>query len=212
MGVSGVSENRLWTPTPLPPALTSRSSVGRPVRKVLLTGLSFEDRVVRNGLACMRCHDKGMKRFTDVIRPSLERLGASIAFDYQRALELYPPKDEMDRLLDQDGDTFMNAMKEALGHEQTREPLAIVSRRFLEEPVSLTRATGGQLQRDAWNDVFDEVVRQVGAAVPIVANRSDRRMFIELIGTDADGLKVIFTKPGTTRRSRTYATARVLAG
>lgn len=238
----------------------------------IVTDSFAEDRVVRNGLACMRCHDKGMKRFTDVVRPSLERLGASIAFDYERALELYPPKEEMDRLLDEDGDTFMAALKQALGHEQTLEPLAPVSRRFLEEPVSLSRATaeaglpelatlrelariphfatlgfvplatGGQVQRDAWNDVFDEVVRQVGAAVPIVPidglghgdyptarpavdvllrtdkpgnvlrvgekasliveNRSDRKMFIELIGTDAEGLKVILTKPGTSVEPR----------
>jgi len=234
----------------------------------IVTDSFAEDRIVRNGLACMRCHDQGMKRFTGVIRPSLERLGSSIAFDYERALELYPPKEEMDRLLDEDGDTFMAAMKQALGHEQTLEPLAPVSRRFLEEPVSLSRATaeaglpeiatlrelariphfatlgfvplatGGQVQRDAWDDFFDEIVQQVGAAMPIVAidglgrgdyptaratldvvlrtnipgnvlrvgermsivveNRSDKQAFIELVGTDADGLKVILTKPGTT--------------
>lgn len=233
----------------------------------IVTDSFAEDRIVRNGLACIRCHDKGMKRFTDVIRPSLERLGASTAFDYARALELYPPKKEMDRLLDEDSERFLAALKTVLGHEPGQEPLAIVSRRFLEEPVALGRAaaeaglpsaatlrelariphfatlgfvplaTGGQVQRDAWDDFFDEIVRQVGAAFPIVPidglsrgdyptarpavdvdlrtdkpgnvlrigeqtrliveNRSDRRAFIELVGTDADGLKVILTKPGT---------------
>lgn len=232
----------------------------------IVTDSFAEDRIVRNGLACMRCHDNGMKRFSDVIRPSLERLGGSTVFDYRRALELYPPKDEMDRLLDEDATRFLAAMKVVLGREQTVEPLAIVSRRFLEEPVGLSRATaeagmpslatlrelariphfaslgfvplatGGQVQRDAWDDFFDEIVRQVGVAAPIVAidglgrgdyptarpavdvdlrtnkpgnvlrvgekasliveNRSDRKVFIELVGTDADGLKVILTKPG----------------
>ena len=232
----------------------------------IVTDTFAEDRIVRNGLACMRCHDRGMKRFTDVIRPSLERLGASTAFDYARALELYPPQEEMDRLLDEDSDRFMAAMREVLGHDHAPEQLAIVSRRFLEEPVTLSRATaeaglpspatlrelariphfatlgfvplatGGQVQRDAWDDFFDEIVRQVGAAVPIVPidglgrgdyptarpavdvvlrtdkpgnvlrvgekarllveNHSDRKAFIELVGTDADGLKVILTKPG----------------
>jgi len=246
----------------------------------IVTDSFAEDRVVRNGLACMRCHDKGMKRFTDVIRPSLERLGGSTVFDYRRALELYPPKEEMDRLLDEDSDRFIAAMSQVLGHEQRQEPLAIVSRRFLEEPVGLTRATaevglpssttlrelariphfaslgfvplatGGLVQRDAWDDFFDEIVRQMGTATPVVPidgllrgdypparpaldvelrtsvpgnvlrvgekaglvveNRTDRRAFIELVGTDADGLKVILTKPGTAVEPRQSFTLDLL--
>ena len=40
-GVSGVSGNRLRAPGPLPPRLTSRSSAGRPLAEVPLTGLSL---------------------------------------------------------------------------------------------------------------------------------------------------------------------------
>jgi len=39
-GVSGVSGNRLRAPGPLPPRLTSRSSAGRPLAEVPLTGLT----------------------------------------------------------------------------------------------------------------------------------------------------------------------------
>lgn len=232
----------------------------------IVTDAFAADRVVRNGLACMRCHDQGMKRFTDMIRPALERLGASTAFDVAEALALYPPKDEMDRLLDDDSARFRGAMARLLGREERQESLAVVARRYLEEPVSLGRATaeaglasrdtlrelariphfatlgfvplstGGQVRRDAWEDFYDEIVRQVGVAVPIVAidglgrvdypparpavdvilrtdkpgnvlrvgeqvrviveNRSDRKAFVELVGADTRGSRVILTEPG----------------
>jgi len=164
----------------------------------IVTDSFAEDRVVRNGLACMRCHDRGMKRFVDVVRPSLEKLSTSAVFDLRRALELYPPHAEMNRLLDEDTERFMRAMREVLGHDQAAEPLSAASRQFLEEPVSLTRATaemglpspatlrelsaiphfaalgmvplatGGHVRRDMWEDFFDEITRQIGAATPMV--------------------------------------------
>ena len=234
----------------------------------IVTDTFAEDRVVRNGLACMRCHDRGMKRFADDVRPSLEKLTVSSVFDLTRALELYPVQKDLDRLLDEDSKRFMAALEQLLGHPQTREPLAIVSRDYLRHPVSLSRATaeaglsaaatlrelsaiphfaslglvplatGGSVRRDMWEDFFDEIVRQSGVAVPVVPidgllrgdyptarpavdvslrtnqpgnvlrvgeeaslvveNRSDRKIFIELVGTDPDGRKVVVTKAGTT--------------
>jgi hypothetical protein len=153
-----------------------------------------------------------------------------------------------------------------LGRDQTAEPLTPVARQFLEAPVALSRATaeaglpaattlrelaaiphfaalglvplatGGQVRRDMWEDFYDEIVRQMGVAVPVVAidgvgrgdyptarpavdvvlrtdvpgnvlrvgertrivveNRDHREVFIELVSTSSDGLKVILTTPG----------------
>jgi len=171
----------------------------------IVTDSFAEDRVVRNGLACMRCHDRGMKRFTDVVRPSLEKLTTSSVFDLRQALELYPTKAEMDRLVAEDSERFLAAMRSVLGREQAVEPLTPVARQFLEAPLALSRATaeaglpatatlrelaaiphfaalglvplatGGQVRRDMWEDFFDEIVRQVGTALPVVALDGLRR-------------------------------------
>ncbi len=40
----------------------------------IVTDKFAEDKVVRNGLACMRCHDQGVKDFRDDVRPAVETL------------------------------------------------------------------------------------------------------------------------------------------
>ncbi len=69
----------------------------------IVTDKFAEDKTVRNGLACMRCHDRGMKGFEDTMRPALQRLTGTPAFDKRFALSLYPERPEMDRYLREDG-------------------------------------------------------------------------------------------------------------
>jgi len=55
----------------------------------IVTDSFAADQTVRNGLACMRCHDKGMKPFGDEVRPAIEGtalpLAALAAFECRMA-------------------------------------------------------------------------------------------------------------------------------
>lgn len=165
----------------------------------IVTDKFAEDRVVRNGLACMRCHERGVKRFADNIRPAFESLPGSAVANKADILRLYVTREEMNRLLDRDERRFLTAMQEALGEEQKHEPLIPVSRTFLDAPLTLQQASaelglkdaaglqnvfrlpqfmqlglagfsaGGVIRRDTWEDYFDRVARQLGIAVPIAA-------------------------------------------
>ena len=106
----------------------------------IVTDKFAEDRTVRNGLSCIRCHDAGMKPFTDAVRPTVERLPGSPGFDKQRVLQLYPGQPEMDRLLKEDAGRFAIALRQALGNAPVREPLIPVTKRFLQEPLPLSTA------------------------------------------------------------------------
>src|SRR5262249_46244264 len=103
----------------------------------IVTDKFASDKTVRNGLACMRCHDEGMKAASrGAVRPALQLSRALPAFR-QAALRLYPPDAEMRLLLKEDGDRFRAALKEVLGNEQKDEPLTPVSHRFLDAPLQL---------------------------------------------------------------------------
>ena len=163
----------------------------------IVTDKFSEDKVVRNGLACMRCHDRGMKRFADNIRPAFESLPDRSGLNKSDILRLYVAKDEMDALLDKDEQRFQTAMDQALGETIKAEPLIPTSRKFIDAPLTISQAsaelglkyssslkavfrlpqftqlglaglsTGGVIRRDTWEDYFDQVVRQLGVGVPI---------------------------------------------
>jgi serine/threonine-protein kinase len=165
----------------------------------IVTDKFAADQTVRNGLSCMRCHDAGMKAFLDDVRPSLERLRGDPGFKRAKVLDLYPPQAELDATLREDVGRFAAALKGALGRPQTREPLAPVSKRFLDGPIQLSTAAAelglpdraglkdvfqvpqfaglgllplaseGSVRRDMWEDDYDQVVRQLGLGVPVVA-------------------------------------------
>lgn len=101
-----------------------------------------EDKIVRNGLACMRCHDRGMKELYDAVRPALERLPGSPGFDKRVALQLYPEQAVIDELLKIDRERFLGAMAKVNSKPTVREPLLPVAHRFLDDPILLTTASG----------------------------------------------------------------------
>lgn len=160
------------------------------------------DKVVRNGLACMRCHDKGTKPFADVVRPILVKLQSKAPvsktnFDLTQALQVYREQTSLDRFLTGDQTLFQNAMRQLLGKEPGVEPLRLVSRRFLDERLTLAAAAaelglaesrnlsdvfqrkeflefglaplaaGQPLARDAWETGYDRVVRLLAVGTPI---------------------------------------------
>ena len=163
----------------------------------IVTDKFAADKTVRNGLACMRCHDRGVKRFVDNIRPAIEDLPGSSMPNKRDVLRIYPTKDEMDQLLDVDERKFMDALTKALGEAQEREPLTNVARTFMDNAISLPRAASELgmrepdnlkrifalpqfvrfglaglsgdhvIRRDSWNDYFDRIVAELGIGVPI---------------------------------------------
>jgi mono/diheme cytochrome c family protein len=158
----------------------------------IVTDKFAEDKTVRNGLSCMRCHDSGIKSFADTVRPALLRLPGKPGFDKRAALDLYPEEAEMEKLVEDDGSRFLRAMKQVLGKEQAGEPLIPVSRRFLDKALPLRTAAAelglakpegleaifrtpnftalglvqltadGVVRRDSWEDYYDLVVRLLG--------------------------------------------------
>ena len=164
----------------------------------IVTDKFAEDKVVRNGLACMRCHDRGMKRFADNIRPAFEALPDSSRANRSEVLSLYIEQELMNQKVKSDETRFLDAMQIALGEPQRREPLIPVSRRFLDAPITLSQAagelglsdtrvlkemfklpeftqlglagltSGGVVRRDTWEDYYDRVVSRLGAGIPII--------------------------------------------
>jgi len=164
----------------------------------IVTDKFAEDNVVRNALSCVRCHDRGMKAFKDVVRPAIEKLPGHLGFNKKKVLALYPEQDELSALLKKDSERFLTAMEKVLGRPQTVEPLIPVTRRFLEDPLLLGTVAGelglensdemaavfrsrqftslgllplaskGAIRRDTWEDYFDQVVHQLGLGKPVV--------------------------------------------
>lgn len=234
----------------------------------IVTDKFAEDKTVRNGLSCMRCHETGMKSFVDTVRPAVDKLPGSPGFSKRDVLRIYPEQSELDQYLEEDGGRFLRALEQALGSPQRREPLTPVSQRFLDAPLQLAAASGelgladthgltelfrspqfvglglvslgggGVVRRDMWEDYYDQVVRSLGLGIPVVpldgltrrdfqpgshvvnvelstskknnvfapgdelvifvTNRSGQPLFVELIGSSAQGNKIVLV-PSTTQ-------------
>ena len=165
----------------------------------IVTDKFAADKIVRNGLACMRCHDRGMKRFVDNIRPAFEALPDNSHSGRREVLELYVSRDVMNESLKEDETRFLAAMEEVLGEPQAEDPLISVSRNFLDAPITLSQAAGelglkdagvlsqlfqlpeftrlglagvsagGVVRRDTWEDYYDRIVSKLGQGLPIAA-------------------------------------------
>jgi serine/threonine-protein kinase len=118
---------------------------------------TVEGRAVRAGLSCIRCHEAGMRSdFADDVRPTVLKL-ANAPFDRQRALDLYPEKETMDRFLQEDSDRFVKALTQLLGKKPEGEPLTPVSRRF-EDRLTLAQASAemGRTRPDGLDQTFQD--------------------------------------------------------
>jgi serine/threonine-protein kinase len=88
------------------------------------------DGLARNGLSCIRCHDAGVKPFTDAARAALERSNLG-ALEKDRLLTLYPGPATMDGHLAGDRRRFTAALEALLGHAPAREALTPLTREYL---------------------------------------------------------------------------------
>jgi serine/threonine-protein kinase len=164
----------------------------------IVTDKYSDDKVVRLGLSCIRCHERGMKEFADTIRPALLRLPGSPGFDKRFALRLYAEQPQMDDWLKEDSERFASAMAKLVGRSLTREPLIPVTRRYLDDPLHLGTVAGelgladtaglqemfrapqfvamglmplgsqGVIRREAFEEFFEPLVRGLGLGVPVV--------------------------------------------
>ena len=89
---------------------------------------SASDPSVKNGLSCIGCHDQGMKEFTDTVRQAIEQTPNPL-YDKEHALQLYAVQTVMDRLIEQDGERYQNALHQTGGTIGGIEPV----QRFHEE-------------------------------------------------------------------------------
>ena len=72
------------------------------------------DPAVRNGLSCMGCHTKGMRRFTARIRFGIEQ-NPDPPYDKDQALRLYTKESEMDDLINKDEQRYKEAIEASGG-------------------------------------------------------------------------------------------------
>ena len=101
-----------------------------------------DDPVVRNGRSCMSCHYDGIRSFKDDIRPVISRQTVGF-FERDRALEVYPPQETLDRLIGQDRLRFQRAAEQAGASSPNvqAEPINSTARRFNAE-LNVSQAAG----------------------------------------------------------------------
>jgi len=201
----------------------------------IVTDKFAEDKTVRNGLSCMRCHDRGMKDFRDQVRFAVERIAGGGRIDKQATLALYPTHEQMSALVAEDQQRFLSAVERVIGHAPTEEPLTPVSKRFLEAPLQLSAVAGelgfispddlrvivrqpqltglglvalgdaGVVRRDMWEDHYDQVVRALGLGVPVVPLDGVSRPEYRPVTNELD------VRLSTTRKSNIFAPGDELA-
>ena len=155
------------------------------------------DRVVRNGLGCIRCHQEGIRDFRDVVRKIVTQLPGSPGFDKRKTLEIYPEAAEWDSIIAGDRDAFMMAMKKSEIGESPREPLSVVTSHYLEDAITTARAAAelgvekselasvcrsrallqlglaplaadSLIRRDTWEHNFSSAAEALGLGVPVI--------------------------------------------
>lgn len=98
------------------------------------------DRVVRNGLGCVRCHARGIKSFHDNVHDLLEVLPTRPGFDKKIARRLYPGNAAWRRVIHRDRSRFHAALARLDIDSQQAEPLTAVTAAYLEQTLTADRA------------------------------------------------------------------------
>jgi formylglycine-generating enzyme required for sulfatase activity/mono/diheme cytochrome c family protein len=94
---------------------------------------------VVNGVACMRCHSRGMIVKDDQVRRAVLAGGGFSAEEKDTVRALYPVKEEFDRLLREDAERFRRAVEKAGDGVEKTDTVALLAERF-EEDLDLKRA------------------------------------------------------------------------
>lgn len=167
----------------------------------IVTDSGATDRIVRNGISCVRCHVHGIKPFQDNIYASLKGLGTSQDFDIDHALQIYNP-DRMQSLVESDRKKYLSRLEELLGKNVSPEILGSVTYHFADAEISGERAmaelgvanpssakrlfqnarlakfgvaqlaTNGLARRDAWEEAYSHSVKELNQGLPILTLNS----------------------------------------
>jgi len=103
------------------------------------------DSIVLNGISCMGCHDKGIKepKSLDAVRKSVEMAkatpGSFTDVEYEKILELYPPKELLRKKIEEDQEMFSRALLKCGISPEEEEPISTLVVRF-EVELSLNSA------------------------------------------------------------------------
>lgn len=152
---------------------------------------------IRNGLSCMSCHANGMRLLTDDVRTTLTALPAYVR---EYAAALYPENKILKELLAEDQARFETALRKT-GVQPGVEPIGELSERYTKSvdvvaaasEIGLTKAeflkrlnqsdrlrqlglgallSGGTVKRDAWEDVYGDVIEEFRSGVWIPPTRA----------------------------------------
>jgi DNA-directed RNA polymerase subunit RPC12/RpoP len=149
-----------------------------------------KDRTVVNGISCMSCHSQGMIYKNDQVRDAVLKTEAGYAADELAIIKrLYPPKEEFDKLLDEDVKHFKRAVEATGTVWGAPEPIEGLSLRYesevglrlaaaeagvteeeflralangpadLNREFSALRSEGGTVQRDVMEKEFGQITR-----------------------------------------------------
>lgn len=86
--------------------------------------------VVVNGISCMACHDRGIRRFKDTVRKSHALFGES----REKVQRLFTPRKEMDAIIAADEAAFLKAQEastKSFIKELSSEPVSAISRFYV---------------------------------------------------------------------------------
>jgi serine/threonine-protein kinase len=144
-----------------------------------------------NGLSCMACHVNGMitgDNMRDIIREGAAVEGAART----KVEELYAPQAEMDRLLKNDSDRFLRALKKTVEPFQVNtadEPISGVARPFIRKSIDLNAAafelglTDPQVLQQAI--LTNRALRQLGLEPLAQGNAIQRASWEQLQGNQS---------------------------
>jgi serine/threonine-protein kinase len=190
----------------------------------IVTDEFASDKIVRNGFSCIRCHESGMRRFQDDVRPAFDKLQPN-GFTATQIRNLYPPHKRMDEILDENSESFGDALAKLFGEKETTAAVVgVVSDRYQDRKVSgrsagaelgssdpddlvpLFRsdksmtlglpqlAFNGAIARDAWEDHFDQVVANLGQGKAILPLDGETRSDYQPEGADFE-IDIRMNKP-----------------
>ncbi len=153
----------------------------------IVSNPAASDPTVRNGLSCLGCHIEGMNTFEDEVRSVIEA-NTNPAYDKAQALRLYVERSEMDALLQEDMDTYKEALEATGGAVDDIEPISRFHEVFqgavdaayaaasvglemetfqekIRENIGLQNAgllvldsPNGSMKRDAWTSNFPAII------------------------------------------------------
>ncbi|GIW82501.1 MAG: hypothetical protein KatS3mg105_4308 [Gemmatales bacterium] len=149
------------------------------------------DKLVTNGISCMSCHVRGLHPKTDQVRAHVLKNPAAFSKeDIETVKGLYPPAEKFKKLMDEDIDRFVSALKKA-GVEVEPEPVLALTLRYegeldlalaaaelgftpadfqarlkqskyLARVLGAVNAGGGTVRREAFLNVLPDIVREFG--------------------------------------------------